>query len=81
MTPRRQVLDFGVAKVIENEGIAGGAGLPTLMTAPGMIIGTPAGMAPELIQLQPAGRPDRRTQPWGDRAQMVSGELPFGRGT
>jgi predicted Ser/Thr protein kinase len=79
-----KVLDFGVAKVIASEGPdsqRAAQDSPTLMTAPGLIIGTPAYMAPEQFN---SGQPDARTDVFSLGViayEMVSGELPFGRGT
>jgi hypothetical protein len=77
-----KVLDFGVAKVIEHEGaIATQAESATLMTAPGLIIGTPAYMAPEQFR---GAQPDARTDIFSLGViayEMLSGNLPFGRGT
>jgi hypothetical protein len=78
-----KVLDFGVAKVIREE-----AGeqetMPadgSLVTATGMIIGTPAYMAPEQLRgLTPDARCDIFSL--GVIAfEMLTGELPFGRGS
>ncbi len=77
-----KVLDFGVAKVVEEaplEGLPSEA--PTLITAAGMIIGTPAYMAPEQFQ---STRLDGRTDVFSLGViayEMLSGELPFGRGS
>lgn len=77
-----KVLDFGVAKVVEEaplEGLPSEA--PTLITAAGMIIGTPAYMAPEQFQ---SSRLDGRTDVFSLGViayEMLSGELPFGRGS
>jgi serine/threonine-protein kinase len=77
-----KVLDFGVAKVIESDGgIATVRESATLMTAPGLIIGTPAYMAPEQFR---AAQPDARTDIFSLGViayEMLSGTLPFGRGT
>jgi eukaryotic-like serine/threonine-protein kinase len=77
-----KVLDFGVAKVIENEeGALAAQDSPTLMTAPGLIVGTPAYMAPEQFNF---GQLDARTDVFSLGViayEMISGELPFGRGT
>ena len=78
-----KVLDFGVAKVIENElrDAESAANSPTLMTAAGMIVGTPAYMAPEQFHAAP---PDTRTDIFSLGViayEMLSGELPFGRGS
>jgi eukaryotic-like serine/threonine-protein kinase len=78
-----KVLDFGVAKVVredigERETIAADG---SLITAPGMIIGTPAYMAPEQLRgLALDARCDIFSL--GVIAfEMLTGELPFGRGT
>jgi eukaryotic-like serine/threonine-protein kinase len=79
-----KVLDFGVAKVVRenrpaHETLAADA--PTLVTAAGMIIGTPAYMAPEQLRgLAPDARCDIFSL--GVVAfEMLTGELPFGRGS
>jgi GAF domain-containing protein len=80
-----KVLDFGVAKLVldspptENDGSPSEA--PTALTAAGMIIGTPAYMAPEQFHAVEA---DARTDVFSLGVvayEMLSGELPFGRGT
>jgi serine/threonine-protein kinase len=77
-----KVLDFGVAKVIENEGaMVTQVESATLMTAPGLIVGPPAYMAPEQFR---AAQPDARTDIFSLGViayEMLSGHLPFGRGT
>ena len=78
-----KVLDFGVAKVIDRDGdgVADGSDSPTLMTAPGLIIGTPAYMAPEQFT---GATTDARTDIFSLGViayEMLSGDLPFGRGT
>ncbi len=79
-----KVLDFGVAKVIrddagEQDTVAGDPA--ALVTAAGMIIGTPAYMAPEQLRgLTPDARCDIFSL--GVVAfEMLTGELPFGRGS
>lgn len=79
-----KVLDFGVAKLVEDEHpieAGPGADVQTALTAAGMIVGTPAYMAPEQFQAVPA---DARTDVFSLGViayEMLSGELPFGRGT
>ena len=78
-----KVLDFGVAKVMADERRDDGATLSrgSLLTTAGMIVGTPAYMAPEQLHGQPA---DARTDVFSLGAvafEMMTGELPFGRGT
>ncbi len=77
-----KVLDFGVAKVMnERTEAVTGAEAPTLMTAAGMLIGTPAYIAPEQFH---GAAPDARTDVFALGViayEMLSGELPFGRGS
>jgi serine/threonine-protein kinase len=76
-----KVLDFGVAKVMGLDPADGPADTPTLMTAPGSIVGTPAYMAPEQFNLAEA---DARTDVFSLGViayEMLCGALPFGRGT
>jgi serine/threonine protein kinase len=78
-----KVLDFGVAKIVDEERPleAGSADMQTALTAAGMIVGTPAYMAPEQFKAIAA---DTRTDVFslGVLAyEMLSGNLPFGRGT
>ena len=81
-----KVLDFGVAKVVTDDrpgDASGGAPVEpaTVVTAAGMIVGTPAYMAPEQFR---GVTPDAKTDVFSLGViayEMVSGELPFGRGT
>jgi serine/threonine-protein kinase len=73
-----KVLDFGVATVIDalHAPIADAA---TIATAAGMIVGTPAYMAPEQLR---AGPTDARTDVFSLGViafEMLTGDLPFGR--
>ena len=75
-----KVLDFGVAKVIDDsrDALASEA---TLLTAAGTIVGTPAYMAPEQLR---GVVPDARTDVFSLGViayEMLTGELPFGRGS
>jgi eukaryotic-like serine/threonine-protein kinase len=77
-----KVLDFGVAKLIGEDALDPETGDGrSVLTAAGMIIGTPAYMAPEQFH---AAQPDARTDVFSLGVvayEMLSGELPFGRGT
>jgi serine/threonine-protein kinase len=77
-----KVLDFGLAKALEPEGVAGAGATssPTISmhaTAAGIIMGTAAYMSPE----QARGRPvDRRADVWAFGAvlyEMLTGRRPF----
>ena len=77
-----KVLDFGVAKVMADDrrdGATPGGG--SMITAAGMIVGTPSYMAPEQLH---GLAPDARTDVFSLGViafEMMTGELPFGRGT
>lgn len=77
-----KVLDFGVAKVVRDEdGEQETMADPSLVTATGMIIGTPAYMAPEQLR---GFSPDARCDIFSLGViafEMLTGELPFGRGS
>jgi predicted Ser/Thr protein kinase len=79
-----KVLDFGVAKVIAEDRRDPqpiGPDSATVLTMEGTIVGTPAYMAPEQLR---GGAPDARTDVFGLGViayEMLSGELPFGRGS
>ena len=77
-----KVLDFGVAKVMHDDRAGasrrdGG----TRLTAAGMIVGTPAYMAPEQLH---GVVPDARSDVFSLGVvafEMLTGDLPFGRGS
>jgi tRNA A-37 threonylcarbamoyl transferase component Bud32 len=76
-----KVLDFGVAKLLFDKGNDSSAepGSSTLTVA-GAIVGTPAYMAPEQLRGEP---PDARTDVFALGViayEMLTGDLPFGRG-
>jgi eukaryotic-like serine/threonine-protein kinase len=77
-----KVLDFGVAKVMRDDATGFHTGdHASLVTAAGVIVGTPAYMAPELLHGVP---PDARSDVFSLGAiafEMLTGELPFGRGS
>jgi serine/threonine-protein kinase len=77
-----KVLDFGLAKVLEQEATAGDAtASPTITTRSmvqrGVILGTAAYMSPEQARGHPA---DKRSDVWAFGAvlyEMLAGQLPF----
>jgi len=74
---RVKVLDFGLAR---RKGEAGGRLTETALTESGMIVGTLAYMAPEVLRGEPA---DERSDLWALGVmlhELITGELPF-RGT
>jgi hypothetical protein len=79
-----KVLDFGVAKVLAEDRRDADAlrpESPTMLTVEGTIVGTPAYMAPEQLR---GGAADARTDVFSLGViayEMLSGELPFGRGS
>jgi serine/threonine-protein kinase len=79
-----KVLDFGVAKLVAEPAArveAERSDVHTTLTVAGMIIGTPAYMAPEQLG---AAAPGPRTDVFALGViayEMLTGELPFGRGT
>jgi tRNA A-37 threonylcarbamoyl transferase component Bud32 len=80
-----KVLDFGVAKLVEDRPIAaaaddGAEGYHATLTMAGTIVGTPAYMAPEQLR---AEKPGPRTDVFALGViayEMLCGELPFSRG-
>jgi hypothetical protein len=76
-----KVLDFGVAKLISDNRSDDTAAAPAMLTVDGMVVGTPAYMAPEQLRGQPL---DERSDVFslGVMAfEMITGDLPFGRGS
>jgi serine/threonine-protein kinase len=76
-----KVLDFGVAKLISENRPDGRLPSSTMLTVDGMVVGTPAYMAPEQLRGQPL---DERSDVFslGVMAfEMMTGDLPFGRGS
>jgi len=77
-----KVLDFGVAKLVGEDKLGETVTeAHTALTAAGMIVGTPAYMAPEQFYATPV---DARTDVFSLGVvayEMLSGELPFGRGS
>ena len=76
-----KVLDFGVAKIADNRLSDTPADPHATITVAGTIVGTPAHMAPEQLR---ADTPDSRTDVFALGViayEMVSGELPFSRGS
>jgi serine/threonine protein kinase len=72
-----KVLDFGVAKVVTDRS-SDVTALGTL-TGAGVVVGTPAYMAPEQLRSQPV---DARTDVFSLGViayEMLTGDLPFGR--
>src|SRR5205823_6485874 len=73
---RLKILDFGLARV-EPSPVGGGSPVPALATVPGVVLGTPAYMAPEQINGQAA---DARTDVFAFGVLMyefVCGTHPF----
>jgi serine/threonine-protein kinase len=76
-----KVLDFGVAKLISENRPDERLPSSTMLTVDGMVVGTPAYMAPEQLRGQPL---DERSDVFslGVMAfEMMTGDLPFGRGS
>lgn len=77
-----KVLDFGVAKVMRDDPSDLRTGdQASVVTAAGIIVGTPAYMAPEQLH---GVAPDARSDVFSLGAiafEMLTGELPFGRGS
>jgi len=76
-----KVLDFGVAKLVEDRGSDQPSEPHATLTMAGTIVGTPAYMAPEQLRADP---PDPRTDVFALGViayEMIGGELPFSRGS
>ena len=78
-----KVLDFGVAKLLEDRTpapIPADGEAQATLTMAGTIVGTPAYMAPEQLRAEP---PDPRADVFALGViayEMLAGDLPFGRG-
>jgi eukaryotic-like serine/threonine-protein kinase len=75
-----KVLDFGVAKLVAEKADQLQEPGSSTLTVAGSIVGTPAYMAPEQLRGE---APDRRTDVFALGViayEMLSGDLPFGRG-
>jgi tRNA A-37 threonylcarbamoyl transferase component Bud32 len=76
-----KVLDFGVAKLVGDQSNDVPADPHATLTVAGTIVGTPAYMAPEQLR---ADGPDPRTDVFALGViayEMLSGDLPFSRGS
>jgi TolB-like protein/tetratricopeptide (TPR) repeat protein len=79
LTPHgAKLLDFGLARPVLDETVPLGAAVPTAITQPGTIIGTPRYMAPEQVRGEPV---DGRCDLFSVGCvlfEMLSGRAPFG---
>ncbi len=76
-----KILDFGVAKLVASAEASDVTRTGSMLTMEGTVVGTPAYMAPEQLRGQAT---DGRTDVFSLGViayEMVSGELPFGRGS
>ncbi len=78
-----KVLDFGVAKVMRDEphDALRTGDQASLVTAAGIIVGTPAYMAPEQLHGVPPGARSDVFSLGVIAFEMLTGDLPFGRGS
>jgi serine/threonine protein kinase/Flp pilus assembly protein TadD len=78
---RVKILDFGLAKSLVENDTADRTPTMTAMTAPGIVLGTPAYMSPEQVRGEPAGT---QADIWAFGCvlyELLSGRAPFAAST